>query len=160
MSNQSRTSSEASRNYRTDPIEWESQDGAIARSIRFEVFVDEQKVPPESELDDIDPIAIHVLSFCAEGVPRGTGRLFPDAADPTCAHIGRMAVLKAARGSGCGAAIMDALIAEARARGYRRLVLSAQEHAIGFYEKFGFQAHGPTYLDCNIPHREMTLNLG
>ena len=74
MSNQSRTSSEASRNYRTDPIEWESQDGAIARSIRFEVFVDEQKVPPESELDDIDPIAIHVLSFCAEGVPRGTVR--------------------------------------------------------------------------------------
>ena len=145
--------------YATSPIEWESELGDQAREIRFEVFVHEQKVPPNSELDEIDPIAMHVLSRDPAGTPRGTGRLFADPKDPSCAHIGRMAVLKAARGSGCGASIMRTLIAEARRRGFKRIVLSAQTHAIPFYEKFGFRADGPTYPDCGIPHRDMWLSL-
>jgi predicted GNAT family N-acyltransferase len=158
MDEQDQSAAEQS-SYATRPIDWESLQGEEARRIRFKVFVDEQKVPEHSELDDIDPIALHVISHDSEGVPHGTGRLFTDPVDPTCAHIGRMAVLKASRGTGCGASIMRALIKEARKRGYKRIVLSAQEHAIAFYEKFGFQASGPTYMDCNIPHRDMWLVL-
>jgi predicted GNAT family N-acyltransferase len=146
-------------NYVVRPIEWESLEGEEARRIRFEVFVREQKVPPESELDDIDPIALHVLSSDAGETPCGTGRLFQDPDDASCAHIGRMAVVHDARGTGCGAAMVRALLDEARRLGYRRVELSSQEHAVAFYRKFGFEPRGEQYMDCGIPHCDMELDL-
>jgi predicted GNAT family N-acyltransferase len=70
-----------------------------------------------------------------------------------------MAVLPQARGRGCGRAILNALIAEAKRFGYRRIELSAQTHALAFYEKLGFEPFGPEYLDCNIKHRRMQMKL-
>jgi predicted GNAT family N-acyltransferase len=70
-------------------------------------------------------------------------------------HIGRMAVRKPWRGQGVGALVMEHLMERARQRGDREVVLSAQTHAVGFYEKFGFVAEGDEYLDCDIPHRDM-----
>ncbi|MFN3629816.1 MAG: GNAT family N-acetyltransferase, partial [Casimicrobiaceae bacterium] len=112
----------------------------------------EQGVPAELEVDDNDPVSIHAIAW-AGGQAAGCGRLLPDG------HIGRMAVLKPWRGRGVGAAILRHLIERARQRGDREVVLSAQTHAIGFYERFGFMAEGPEYLDCNIPHRDMRLSL-
>jgi predicted GNAT family N-acyltransferase len=143
--------------YRVERIEWDSPDGELARRIRFEVFVDEQMVPREEEIDAVDPEAYHVLACAADGRACGTARLFPDLRDPSCARIGRMAVVRGARGTGCGAAIMRGLLDECRRRGVRRVVLSAQGHAIGFYAKFGFKAFGQHYMDVNIPHQDMQL---
>jgi tRNA(Arg) A34 adenosine deaminase TadA/predicted GNAT family N-acyltransferase len=123
-------------------------DMATLKAIRFEVFVDEQKVPADEEVDAHDPLSIHAIAW-ANGVAAGCGRLLPDG------HIGRMAVRKAFRGQGVGALVLQHLMARARQRGDRDVVLSAQTHAIGFYEKFGFVAEGGEYLDCNIPHRDM-----
>jgi tRNA(adenine34) deaminase len=123
-------------------------DNATLKSIRFEVFVDEQKVPAESEVDEHDPRSIHAIAW-ADGVAAGCGRLLPDG------HVGRMAVRKPFRGQGVGAALLVHLIERARQRGDDQVVLSAQTHAIGFYEKFGFVVENGEYLDCDIPHRDM-----
>jgi predicted GNAT family N-acyltransferase len=120
-----------------------------AAPIRYAVFVDEQKVPAEIELADWDALSLHALALDAQGRVLGTGRLLPDG------HIGRMAVLQSARGQGVGTALLRALLQAARARGDREVVLSAQTHAMPFYEKAGFIAEGDEYDDAGIPHRQM-----
>ncbi|MFM7009412.1 MAG: GNAT family N-acetyltransferase [Betaproteobacteria bacterium] len=117
-----------------------------ASAIRFEVFVHEQQVPPEEELDANDTHCVHALAFNELGEPIGTGRLLPDG------HIGRMAVLKSSRGNGVGAAILMRLTEQARKRGFTQVVLSAQTHARAFYAKYGFKEEGEEYLDANIAH--------
>jgi tRNA(Arg) A34 adenosine deaminase TadA/predicted GNAT family N-acyltransferase len=123
-------------------------DHATLKAIRFEVFVEEQNVPAEEEVDANDPLSIHAIAW-RDGVAAGCGRLLPDG------HIGRMAVRKAFRGLGVGAKVLNHLVDRARQRGDREIVLSAQTHAIAFYEKLGFSVESDEYLDCNIPHRDM-----
>ena len=125
----------------------------LAAPIRFAVFVDEQKVPVELELDERDASCVHAVAFNDAGHPVGTGRLLPDG------HIGRMAVMHAVRGQGVGGQVLEALIAEARRRGHAEAVLSAQAHALGFYRKFGFEAFGPVYDEAGIAHQDMRRRL-
>ena len=123
-----------------------------AKRIRFAVFVEEQGVPAEIELDDMDEHCLHALAFeGSEAV--GTGRLLPDG------HIGRMAVLEPWRGRGVGAALLKRLVQAARERGDAEVVLSAQVHALGFYRAHGFIVHGGVYEEAGIPHQEMRLAL-
>lgn len=122
---------------------------AAAEPIRFAVFVEEQKVPADIEVDEFDAVSLHALALDATGAPVGTGRLLPDG------HIGRMAVLSRARGCGVGAALLQALLDAARARGDRTVMLNAQTHALPFYARFGFIAEGEEFDDAGIAHRAM-----
>ena len=122
---------------------------ADARIIRFEVFVEEQKVPAELEMDHMDAVCLHAVAYDAAGTPVGTGRLLPDG------HIGRMAVRKAGRGSGVGSALLQGLMAQARARGDKQVVLSSQSHAAPFYERHGFTIEGDEFFEAGIPHINM-----
>jgi predicted GNAT family N-acyltransferase len=131
----------------TETMAWEKA-RAEASPIRFAVFVDEQKVPAEIELDEHDAACLHVIAR-EDGRAVGTGRLLPDG------HIGRMAVLKAWRGRGVGAAMLTTLIEAARARGDLEVALSAQTHALGFYRRFGFVNEGPEYVEAGIRHQAM-----
>ena len=135
----------------TQTMTWEEA-RAEAEPIRFAVFVDEQKVPVEMELDEHDAACVHVIAR-ADGQAVGTGRLLPNG------HIGRMAVLKRWRGRGVGAAMLKVLMTAARERGDKEVVLSAQTHALGFYSKHGFVSEGPEYPDCGIPHQDMRKQL-
>jgi predicted GNAT family N-acyltransferase len=119
-----------------------------AAPIRFEVFVREQRVPEEIELDEMDPRCVHAVAF-DDGRPVGTGRLLPDG------HVGRMAVLKAWRGQGVGGILLEKLVQRAKEQGHREVVLSAQVHAVPFYLKHGFLAEGGIYDDAGIPHQLM-----
>lgn len=132
-------------------LDWESARTEASR-IRFKVFVEEQGVPREIELDELDGRCVHALAF-EEGRAVGTGRLLPDA------HIGRMAVLEAWRGRGVGSQILEALIEQARSRGDKAVALSAQVHALDFYVRHGFRAMGEIYDDAGIPHRAMQRKL-
>lgn len=116
------------------------------REVRTAVFIDEQHVPPDEEWDGLDDEAVHALAFTADEEPIATGRLLSDG------RIGRMAVVKAWRGKGVGAAVLQLLMDEARSRGHRAVKLAAQVHAIPFYEKFGFVAYGDEFMDAAIPH--------
>lgn len=122
-------------------------------AVREEVFVVEQRVPIELEVDDDDPRSIHVLARDPDGRPIGTGRLTPDG------RIGRMAVLAPWRGQGVGSAILRSLIETARQRGATEVALSSQVAAEPFYARFGFVAEGEPYDDAGIPHRTMRLAL-
>jgi predicted GNAT family N-acyltransferase len=130
---------------------------AAAIAVRFAVFVDEQGIPPSEELDDHDEerdaLTVHALVRGDAGEVLGTGRIVP--IDVNTVRIGRMAVMRAGRGRGAGAYLLNALMADARRRGYRRAVLSAQEHAIGFYARAGFAVNGAAELDCGIVHLPM-----
>ena len=124
-----------------------------AMRVREAVFVVEQGVPPEIELDEWDPQCDHALAFEPGGRCVGTGRLLPDG------HIGRMAVLGDWRGRGIGDAILAALVERAAARGMRRLVLNAQTHAVPFYARYGFVAFGDEFMEADIPHVAMARDL-
>ena len=132
---------------RIELLPWERA-RAYAAPIRFAVFVDEQRVPAEIELDEMDARSLHAVAF-GDRVPVGTGRLLPDG------HIGRMAVLKDWRGRGVGSLILKTLVDAARSRGEREIVLSAQVHATAFYRAHGFVEEGAEYLDAGIPHVDM-----
>ena len=131
--------------------DWETL-GTAASDIRRRVFIDEQNVPQEEEWDGLDPECQHFIAML-DDQPVGTARLLPDA------HIGRVAVLKGARGTGIGVLLMRAAIEAARHAGHSQVALSSQVHALAFYERLGFVAHGDEFLDAGIPHREMTLSL-
>jgi len=119
---------------------------ASAAPIRLEVFVHEQQVPLEEEIDAMDAVCVHAVAFDAQGCALATGRLLPDG------HIGRMAVRKTVRAQGLGSAVLNALTQQARQKGFVEVVLSAQTHAKGFYLRHGFVPEGVEYLDANIPH--------
>lgn len=132
-----------------------TDDFPACAAIRRRVFIEEQNVPEDLELDDLDASAVHLLAT-QEGRPVGTARLLIEGES---AKIGRVAVLPELRGTGAGAALMRAALDELRARGVSTAKLGAQTHAIGFYERLGFTAHGPEYDDAGIPHRDMSRTL-
>lgn len=133
---------------RIELMNWE-QAQTIAGPIRFGIFVGEQNVPPGIELDDKDAECLHAIAYDDAGKAIGTGRLLPDG------HIGRMAVVKEWRRRGIGAMILNALIDEARKRGHKEVVLSAQLQAAEFYREHGFVAEGKVYQDAGILHQDM-----
>ena len=120
-----------------------------ARSVREQVFVIEQQISLEIELDESDEFSIHAVATDTDGTPLGTGRLLPDG------HIGRMAVLASARGSGLGGRLLQSLMQAAKERGDKRVVLSAQSQAQDFYKRFGFKVVGEEYVEAGIRHIEM-----
>lgn len=120
-------------------------------AIRIEVFVQEQKIPLEEELDAYDAEALHILALC-NGEPAGTARLLLKENGRTL-KIGRVAVRRALRGQGIGAALMRHAETTQKAARYE---LEAQIRAQPFYETLGYQAAGPEYDDAGIPHRRMT----
>jgi predicted GNAT family N-acyltransferase len=132
-------------------LDWEAAQPE-AKRIRFTVFVEEQRVPAELEMDENDAASLHALAY-ADGRAIGTGRLLPDG------HIGRMAVLKEWRGQGAGRAMLRRLIDAARQRGHREVALSAQVHALEFYRAEGFEPEGAVYEEAGIPHQAMRLVL-
>lgn len=126
-------------------------------AIRRAVFIVEQNVPEDEEWDDLDGEALHLLAYDDGGQPIGTARLLMRG---DTGKIGRVAVSQSARGTGVGAALIRASLRELRAMpGITRAKLGAQTHAIGFYEKLGFAAYGPEYMDGGIVHRDMALDL-
>lgn len=146
--------SDASRSVRfqVEPVNW-----ATARqdllAIREEVFVEEQGVPMELDVDGLDPACVQVLARTEQGQPIGTARMTAGG------KIGRMAVIKAWRGRGVGTALLKELLTEARARRLTHVLLDAQVQALPFYEKHGFRAEGEGFFDAGLPHLNMTLRL-
>ena len=125
-------------------------------TIRRKVFVEEQKVPADLEWDDQDAACTHFLAVQQDKVA-GTARL---AMVKDYAKIQRVAVMPFARRTGLGAVIMRAVIDHVRNEGkVGRVVLGAQTHALGFYEKLGFEPFGEIYLEAGIEHRDMALTL-
>ena len=127
----------------------------LVKSLRYQVFVIEQKVPEDMEWDEFDQIAWHAI-VTADNQTIGTGRLI---IDDRIAKIGRMAVQSSRRNQGIGKSILKSLIQTAKEKGAQECILHAQTHAIAFYAKEDFEPHGPIFDEAGIPHVEMRLIL-
>ena len=138
-------------NFNINIVTWASHEPQL-RTVRTPVFVIEQLVTPEFEWDDIDATAVHLLATL-NNEAIGCLRIID------YHKIGRMAVLKAYRGQGLGAAMLLAAVAICKQHGSKQVMLSAQTHAIGFYEKAGFKQVSGVYCDVDIPHVDMLLAL-
>ncbi len=134
-------------------VDWARYSEALS-SLRHTVFVEEQGVPVELELDGEDATAWHAAAFSDDGKLIGTGRMLESG------KIGRMAVSQSTRGQGIGRGLLDALVAEARRLKFEEVSLGAQLAAVSFYENAGFMAYGDVFLDAGIDHRMMKLVLG
>ena len=127
------------------------KDNVDLRRIRESVFIQEQGVPPEQEWDSDDVTATHFLA-CEGDFAIGTVRLLADGT------IGRMSVLKDWRGMHVGEKLLIAAINEAERLGLKQQALTAQVHAVGFYERLGFTATSEEFIEAGIPHIDMLRN--
>ncbi len=137
----------------------ESNEGlAAALAVRRAVFVEEQDVPPELEVDEFDDLgaATHFVAY-DEGEAVGAARLRPY--DEGRAKVERVAVHARCRGEGLGARLMDAVEATAEREGFETLVLHAQTPVEGFYENRGYRRVGEEFEEAGIPHVEMVRDL-
>ena len=131
-------------------VTWQTH-AASLKKVREEVFINEQHVPVALEWDGLDEIAQHLLAVSHAGEAMGCARLIGDGS------IGRMAVLKPWRGLGVGRALLAKAVSIYQQQGMKRITLSAQVHAIPFYEKSGFEGCGEPYWDADILHIDMQL---
>lgn len=141
-------------------------DMALVHGVRRQVFIVEQEISEDEEWDDLDATSEHLLALGADGAALGTARLIHGEQALAVTGgvegrvlLGRLAVLKETRGTGLGAALVRAVEQAGRERGATAMELHAQVQALGFYERLGYVAEGPEYLDAGIPHRTMTRGL-
>lgn len=127
-------------------------DRPALHALRHQVFVLDQGVPPEIEVDDLDATAGHVVAVL-DGRVVGTGRLLERAGGT--ASVGRMAVAADVRGQGVGAAVLRRLEQAAVERGQTAVELHAQRHAQGFYERAGYAVTSGVYLEAGLEHVDM-----
>lgn len=130
-----------------------SELGRDAARVRTAVFVQEQRIPREMEVDEADGAALHAVAYNRLGQPVATGRLTSSA--PGVGQIGRMAVDRALRGSQLGRRVLQALTDSARERGDREVLLHAQRSAEGFYTRAGYAVRGEPFDEVGIAHVEM-----
>jgi predicted GNAT family N-acyltransferase len=127
-----------------------------ALALRHEVFVVEQNVPIDEELDEHDASALHLVAV-EDGRIVATSRLVLDGAT---AKLGRVAVAPAARRRGIASRLIAESEAHARALGARRIALAAQTGALALYERAGYTAYGERFMDAGIEHLMMEKRLG
>jgi predicted GNAT family N-acyltransferase len=138
--------------FRVEPANYQA-DFDDLRAVRVAVFINEQNIPEEVEFDSVDPDCHHFVARDNQHQAIGTGRLTTDG------KIGRMAVLQTWRGQGVGAALLLNLIDKARKLGLAEVNLNAQTTVLGCYEKFGFSKEGDVFMEANIPHQLMRLQV-
>lgn len=127
--------------------------GERAAAVRKAVFIQEQGIAPDIEMDGQDATALHALVTNQLDQPVATGRMV--VLSPGVSRIGRMAVHRGLRGARLGRQVLDALVQAAAERGDHEVVLHAQASAQSFYERAGFVVNGPRYEEAGLPHVPM-----
>ncbi|WP_316015485.1 GNAT family N-acetyltransferase [Roseobacter sp. HKCCA0434] len=131
----------------TDPA-----DLAECLRLRHEVFVLEQGVSLADEADGRDGEALHLL---ASDDRRSIGAARILIADGT-AKIGRVCVLRDARGTGLGGRMLAVMLERLQAEPeVRRAKLGSQVAAISLYTRAGFMPVGPRYMEAGLEHQDM-----
>lgn len=132
------------------------EDLDVCLQIRREVFVEEQGVPIEEEIDDEDVVGVgnHLYIVDEAGTPVATARF--KKYDETTAKIQRVAVIRAYRKAGFGRSVMEAIESMASKSGFTSAVLDAQTHAEGFYQFLGYRTISTEpFYDAGILHVKM-----
>lgn len=125
-------------------------------AVRKTVFVEEQNVPAEMEIDQYEAEAVHFVCYDKEGTAIGAARLrlFSD-----YGKLERICVLQAYRGQNIGKAIIRKMEDKIRQENIWQATLNAQTHAIDFYKKIGYEVVSQPFMDAGIPHVTMEKQL-
>ncbi|MBM7644056.1 putative GNAT family N-acyltransferase [Scopulibacillus daqui] len=126
-----------------------------ALTVRHKVFVEEQKVPEEEEIDQHEKDAVHFVAYDGKN-PIGAGRM---RIHDDIAKVERICVLDAYRGKHVGQAIMNKIEETAKEKGLNTLLLNAQLHAVPFYERLHYKVTSDEFMDAGIPHVQMRKSL-
>lgn len=129
----------------------DSEHMPAAMELRKKVFIDEQSVPHNLEVDGRDNDAMHVVAL-SEGLIVGTLRMLPEGLS---LHIGRVAVLQELRRRRIGTKMMETAMQFAQDKQYTSICLDAQTTAIPFYTRLGFRTTGEVFMDAGMPHVSM-----
>ncbi|NUK28809.1 GNAT family N-acetyltransferase [Parageobacillus sp. VR-IP] len=129
------------------------KDALLVRRI---VFIEEQRVPEEEEIDEFEQEAMHFVLYDGEK-PVGAGRF--RLIDNGLGKIERICVLPSYRGRGAGKLIMETIEQFAKKQGVPKVKLNAQTHAEPFYQKLGYQTVSDVFMDAGIPHVTMVKSL-
>ncbi|NLX94028.1 MAG: GNAT family N-acetyltransferase [Clostridiales bacterium] len=132
-----------------------NEDFSASYEIRKTVFVEEQNIPIENEMDGLDSECFHIVLY-EDAAPIGSGRLY---IHDDIARLGRVAVLKDKRGKGYASVICNALIDIARREGAKVATLDSQAYVASLYEKMGFIRDGDEFLEEGILHIKMNMQL-
>ncbi|MEW8971514.1 GNAT family N-acetyltransferase [Mesobacillus jeotgali] len=127
------------------------QELADAFEVRKTVFIHEQNVPEEEEIDQFESDSIHFVLY-DNGKAAGAGRF---RVLDGVGKVERICVLKENRKNGAGVAVMNKIEEYAKSQGISTLKLNAQTHAIPFYSKLGYETVSEEFLDAGIPHKTM-----
>jgi predicted GNAT family N-acyltransferase len=130
----------------------DDRERAAALELRRRVFVDEQGVPEDEELDGRDDDGLHLVAVDEHGTVLATCRLLFAGAT---VQFSRLAVTRSARRRGLASALLRAAEAETRAAGARRMVLHAQTYALGLYVRHGWEPRGKRFVEAGIEHIAM-----
>ncbi|MFD1040693.1 GNAT family N-acetyltransferase [Virgibacillus byunsanensis] len=126
-----------------------------AYQVRTVVFVEEQKVPPEEEVDQHEEEAIHFVGY-EDGKPIAASRL---RLVESYGKLERICVMKEHRGKSYGSQIIQAMEDEISKNGYKKAKLNAQTHAEDFYQHLGYETISGEFMDAGIPHVTMVKQL-
>ncbi|WP_188208044.1 GNAT family N-acetyltransferase [Alkalibacillus aidingensis] len=127
-----------------------------AYDIRKIVFVEEQKVPIEEEMDEHDDTATHFIGYNLERRPVAASRL---RLVDEYGKLERICVLKEERDHGYGRDIILAMEDHVKSKGFAKTKLNAQTYAEEFYKKLGYETVSCEFMDAGIPHVTMVKNL-
>ena len=130
----------------------EKDDAFYVRKI---VFIDEQQVPEELELDEHDKTAIHFVGYEEKRLVAAARLRFVDG----YGKLERICVLKEHRGKHYGKILMEAMEKTIREHGVDKAKLNAQTHAESFYSKQGYETVSDIFMDAGIPHVTMVKKL-
>lgn len=126
-----------------------------AYSVRVKVFVDEQKVPAEEEIDQFEKTATHFVVY-ENGKPLGAGRLREL---DGVGKVERICIDADYRNKGIGKLLMDHIEEEGKKQGFTAFKLNSQVQAVGFYSSLGYEIVSGEFLDAGIPHVSMEKNI-
>ncbi len=127
----------------------------LAFDIRTKVFIEEQGIDKDVEIDGTDKDAKNMI-LIVNNKPIGTSRLI---VIENKMYIGRVAVLKEYRKKGYATHMINFLLNEAKNLGYNEVFIHAQTYVKNFYEKIGFKQFGDEFLEANIPHIHMKITI-
>ena len=127
---------------------------SMVYAIRKQVFIEEQSVPYEIEMDDYDDEAIHFIALL-DDVPIGCARIRLNKS----VKLERVAILKDYRNQGFGTKLTNYLIGHCRKKGCKKIHIHSQLYVRDFYKKFGFIETGDVFLEAGIEHVAMYREL-
>lgn len=126
-----------------------------AYRIRKVVFVDEQNVPMDLEIDEHEEASIHFIAYDGKDVVGASRLRFVG----EYGKLERICVLKSYRGKSYGKKLIAKMEEEIINKGYKKAKLHAQTHAKEFYERLGYEVFSDEFMDAGIPHVAMTKEL-